>query len=516
MSLLLDALKKAADDKNKKTANAALDEVPGVSAKKHQENVDSHIIDEPTTTDPQIDSLELELDLDLQSASELIDSKNTTQKSLIDDDFPEVDETIISSTETINTALKNTDSIDESEIKDVDDSPIEIIDETSVDIPDVAVEVPDKPDKPILPEDDVAHAVAAESPAEVIPELTETPSATTTKPPTENAASIKIKNEEALSALINKSNQYSRREKLKKNIAIVILIVLILIGSGLYFYIEMQTSNQDFYIAQPDSKVNREKTTQNIKPVLTSSPSQALSAPQQNIVNNTNTTSQVKPVTKAPIVNRPRIKQPESKKIISIVRTKKQDPVHVLLHDAYTAFHNENYRKAESLYQKVTNREPLNRDALLGLAAIGVKEKRFEYARQKYQYLLKLNPRDSFAIAGLSSIENRIDPQLNESQLKFMLKQQPDSSHLYFALGSHYSSQNKWAEAQTAFFSAWSAENKNADYAYNLAISLDHLDKKKQALDFYQLSLKLKQASSGNFSSTDTEQRISALQENKP
>jgi len=92
-----------------------------------------------------------------------------------------------------------------------------------------------------------------------------------------------------------------------------------------------------------------------------------------------------------------------------------------------------------------------------------------------------------------------------------MLKQQPDSAHLYFALGSLYTTQNRWPEAQSSYFSAWSAENKNADYAYNLAVSLDHLDKKKQALDFYQLSLKLKQASSGNFSQTDTQDRIHAL-----
>jgi uncharacterized protein HemY len=94
-----------------------------------------------------------------------------------------------------------------------------------------------------------------------------------------------------------------------------------------------------------------------------------------------------------------------------------------------------------------------------------------------------------------------------------MLKQQPDSPHLYFALGSHYSALSKWPEAQSAFFSAWSADNLNADYAYNLAVSLDHLSKQKQAVDFYQLSLKLQKSSIGNFSSVDVHRRISSLQE---
>jgi len=200
-------------------------------------------------------------------------------------------------------------------------------------------------------------------------------------------------------------------------------------------------------------------------------------------------------------------------KPIHIVHSEKQDPVSTLILEAYNHFHNENYEQANKLYNQVILREPKNRDALLGLSAIAVKQQRYEFARQKYQYLLRLNPKDSIAIAGLSSIENAVDPLLNESQLKFMLKEQPDAAHLYFALGSLYSLQNKWPEAQSAYFSAWSAENKNADYAYNLAISLDHLDKKDQALDFYTLSLKLKQASSGNFSAENTAQRIRTLKE---
>jgi len=533
MSLLLDALKKAADDKIKNTGNTAPDET-AADIKSGGNN--SLQIDEKSSNEELSDSLELELDLETEQTDTQIENAENKTDSSLNDDFPEVDETVVTATVTSGKEARNknssktkTDFIEETETTELDDSPLELTDSTTDKPEDVHKEETSSHSEKTILDNDYQKNAASELPDEKSSEISEAvteetsaslPIDTSADKPTEKPSekpeinrlqqqsSGKIKNEQALSALINKSNQYTRSEKLKKNITIIILITLILIGSGLYFYIEMQTTSQDLYIAQNNSEVNRQPFIEKTIPAV---PSKPVKAPQQNIVKQTNTISKAQPVIKKPVVTKPRITQQTSTKQISIVRTKKLDPIHVLLRDAYTAFHNEDYRKSESLYLKVKVREANNRDALLGLAAIGIKEKRFEYARQKYQYLLKLNPRDSLAIAGMSSIESKVDPQLNESQLKFMLKQQPDSAHLYFALGSQYSSQNKWAEAQSAFFSAWSAENKNADYAYNLAVSLDHLDKKKQALDFYQLSLKLKQASDGNFSNASTEQRIKAL-----
>lgn len=535
MSLLLDALKKAADDKIKNTENASAENSDNTKTIIEKNSSAGLPIDEPVKAEEtEVESLELELDLDLEP--ETTDSTIETEKTLIDD-FPQVDETVITSTK--KEAKKTADFIDEIEPDDLEDSPLEITDDNTVSTSEDTNENESAVSNDhSLSNDENQHKIEAESLEEQVSEKPElsaqpmpeeiaepTPQPEAAAQPADDQSSFKqaqqrtsgkIENEQALSALINKSNQHSRSEKLKKNITIAILITLILIGSGLYFYIEMQTTSQDLYIAQNTAAVNRQPNIQNVTQAPMQTLRQPLNSSTQNVIQPKNTTSQIKPETKPSIVTKPHVTKKTGTQPISIVRTTKSDPIHVLLRDAYNAFHNEDYRKSESLYQKVNKREPTNRDALLGLAAIGIKEKRFEYARQKYQYLLKLNPRDSLATAGMSSIESRVDPQLNESQLKFMLKQQPDSAHLYFALGSQYSSQNKWAEAQSAFFSAWSAENKNADYAYNLAVSLDHLDKKSQALDFYQLSLKLKQASSGNFSNANTEQRIHTLQENKP
>ena len=284
---------------------------------------------------------------------------------------------------------------------------------------------------------------------------------------------------------------------MKQTIAIATLVALLLIGSGLFFYIKMDTASQEIFIATNNqAPVNRDfEAQQEITPPVITKP--------KNTVKKTITPK--KAVTK---------KIAKQSKPIHIIHTEKKDPVSALILEAYNQFHRENYEQANKLYKQVTLREPKNRDALLGLSAIAVKQQRYEFARQKYQYLLRLNPKDSIAIAGMSSIKNDIDPQFDESRLKFLLKEKPDSAHLYFALGTLYSSHKKWPEAQSAYFSAWSTENKNADYAYNLAVSLDHLDKRDQALNFYKLSLKLKQASSGNFSSENVSQRIRTLKEN--
>ena len=508
MSLLLDALKKAADDKNKKSDNST----PENQTHSIKNEIDKHT-DENQVINESVAAIEETTDdsLELELSPETLDSHSETS-----DAFPEVNESTFIKNKSATTPDKSAEKhpntgieFNKNNPKELEPAPLELTKDEIVNTDDdralnlEATEVKNNDtDTPITEKDNKPEKISSPDSSlskGVIPEHNH------------KTSSKKVENEQALSALINKSNQYSRNEKLKKNITIGILIALILIGSGLYFCIEMQTSSQDLFIEQKNNAII-EQNLNNLEPKTASAkkPEPATTAQQQ-----TNSTTKIKP---PPQINTAGTLQLDKKnaaikKPIHIVRTKKSDPVHLLLRDAYNAFHKQNYHLSENLYKKALKQEPKNRDALLGLAAIATKKQRYEYARQKYQYLLKLNPRDSIAIAGMNNLKNQINPQLNESQLKFMLKQQPDSAHLYFALGTLYSTQNRWPEAQSSYFSAWSAENKTADYAYNLAVSLDHLDKKQQALNFYQLSLKLKQASSGNFSQTDTESRIRTLNE---
>ena len=57
---------------------------------------------------------------------------------------------------------------------------------------------------------------------------------------------------------------------------------------------------------------------------------------------------------------------------------------------------------------------------------------------------------------------------------------------LYFTLGNLYGDQSRWAEAQQAYFQAYQMEQSNPDYAYNLAVGLEHIGQPRLAANFYQ------------------------------
>lgn len=502
MSLLLDALKKAADDKKKISSGKENSKEASSTDAASTDDLSTQTISNPVGQSDN--SLDLELHINVDDSPEL-DESALYNIETHDEPEPDIDEMV--------NELKAADGrINEHSGVEADIKPASADNtHTTGSVTDAPVTPPEPasenktetPAKTAEPAQSQETGGTTESNAEpVSEELTLQPASTTSN--FEN----NINNEHALSALINKSNHHTRKQKKRQIITISSLIALIFIGSGLYFYIQLDTSNQASVNRRPilpESTTNTPVSKPQVKQPgtiekLPESNKQEIHTP---VIHAAKQTSSKKTTIKPPI----------SKPVLNIIRTKKPDPVHTLLRSAYTEFNKSNYQASEKLYLQVLLRESRNRDALLGIAAIAIKQSRYEVARQKYQYLLRLNPRDSLATAGLSSIKSLSNPRLNESQLKFMIKQQPDTPHLYFALGSLYSSLNKWPEAQSAFFSAWSADNKNADYAYNLAVSLDHMNHPAQALNYYQLSIKLMSGSNSNFSIKNTQKRIDLLQE---
>lgn len=193
-------------------------------------------------------------------------------------------------------------------------------------------------------------------------------------------------------------------------------------------------------------------------------------------------------------------------------RTRDRNSVQPALKSAYAAFRKNQYHKARDLYQDALQREPRNRDALLGLAAVAVKNDDFDVAAGYYHRLLELNPRDSAAHAGLTMLLGSRDPVAAESQIKLLLNSNADAAYLYFALGNVYSEQARWPEAQEAYFDAVRLDGENPDYAYNLAISLDRLSKHSAALRYYQTALSLGSMRTANFSTGVIRERIRLLE----
>jgi tetratricopeptide (TPR) repeat protein len=182
------------------------------------------------------------------------------------------------------------------------------------------------------------------------------------------------------------------------------------------------------------------------------------------------------------------------------------------LERAYEAVQKNDLDAAREIYQGVLQRDSNNRDALLGMAAIDVRTRNYEIAEARYLRLLELNPRDGYAQAGLLALRQS-DPVASESRLKNLLATQPESPQLYFALGNQYALQSRWGEAQQAYFRALAADPENPDYAFNLAVSLDHLHQKVQAVEFYRRSLVLADRRPGTFDRALAAARARELQQ---
>jgi Flp pilus assembly protein TadD len=196
---------------------------------------------------------------------------------------------------------------------------------------------------------------------------------------------------------------------------------------------------------------------------------------------------------------------------IKISRSKTKDIHNELINSAYAEYINGNYSIAEAEYQKVLDTKPNNRDALLGIAAIAYIKGDIQSAYTGYHKVLKLYPRDSIAYTALIDMQSGNNPEQGESAIKLMLQNEPETAFLYFALGNLYAIQSRWADSQQAFFDAYRFESNNPDYAFNLAVSLEHVGQAKTALDYYNVALQLSDNVTVNFNTATVLARIDAL-----
>ena len=184
------------------------------------------------------------------------------------------------------------------------------------------------------------------------------------------------------------------------------------------------------------------------------------------------------------------------------------ESIDLLLNDAYLAYRNGNFEQSQQLYREALKLDERNTDALLGLAAIAQHRDQDNEAAHYYARALVLDPRNAVANAGMSALTNDDN---RESRLKNLLNEQKDSSSLHFALGNHYAAQERWGEAQQSYSAAYKLEPGNAELAFNLAVSLDRLEQKKPAAQYYQRALQLDQSNSAGFDHAQIEQRVQEL-----
>ena len=187
------------------------------------------------------------------------------------------------------------------------------------------------------------------------------------------------------------------------------------------------------------------------------------------------------------------------------------DSVDPTLLAAWQAYRNGEFRSAWQLYGDVLKKDGKNRDALLGMAAIAQQQSQDDAAAHYYRQVLVLDPRDPIAHAGISALSGASYAEGAESRLKLLLSQQPRSAALHFALGNLYAEQSRWGDAQQSYFSACNLEPDNAQFAFNLAVSLDHLGKSKLAAQYYRHALQQDTSDNAGFDRAQTQRRINDL-----
>lgn len=202
---------------------------------------------------------------------------------------------------------------------------------------------------------------------------------------------------------------------------------------------------------------------------------------------------------------------PQTRESADTVRIERPHPEQVdpKLNAAYEAYRSGKLDEAQQLYLALYRKDTGNIDALLGLAAIAQQRGEPEAAAEHYARALVIDPRNAAANAGMSALNE--DDDNNETRLKLLLREQGNAAVLHFALGNLYAGQSRWGEAQQAYFNAVALEPDNAEFAYNLAVSLDHLGQAGPAAQHYKRALELDPSHSAGFDHAQVSRRIAAL-----
>lgn len=187
----------------------------------------------------------------------------------------------------------------------------------------------------------------------------------------------------------------------------------------------------------------------------------------------------------------------EPTNLISFRRQESATTVDPNLDSAYAAYQRGALTEAEALYRRVLASDPRQRDALLGLATIAARAGNSAEALDLYSRLLARNPRDPIARAGLMELLPAASPATREADLKRLLNEYPDVAALSYAHGNFLASNQRWSEAQQAYFRALqlakadaaASGRVNPDYAFNLAVSLEHLSQREPAQIYYREAL---------------------------
>ena len=184
------------------------------------------------------------------------------------------------------------------------------------------------------------------------------------------------------------------------------------------------------------------------------------------------------------------------------------------LNIASNAFQNGDLNRAKQSFNTVLNADPENHRAMIGLASVALRHGDRLTAKKYYQQVLKEDSKNSIALTGLAGIDGISGSVDDESRIKSLLNESPNASHLHFALGNIYARQQRWPKAFGSYSQAYNLNMGNPEIILNLAVSLDHLRRYSDALEYYKKAVRTaKIYNIVNFNQRSVNSRIAALQE---
>jgi tetratricopeptide (TPR) repeat protein len=180
----------------------------------------------------------------------------------------------------------------------------------------------------------------------------------------------------------------------------------------------------------------------------------------------------------------------------------------------YNALLRGEYDTALGFYNRAIEKEPTSVLALLGRGAALQKLHRLDEARESYDKALKIDPENREALTNVTSIVAERAPAEALNTLLDLEKQYPGFSPIKAQIGLLYAKTGNMEQALDYLRRAVALTPDATMYQYNLALVLDHMNLREQAIAAYEhvLDAISNGRSPPELSSNDIERRVRYLQ----
>ena len=149
------------------------------------------------------------------------------------------------------------------------------------------------------------------------------------------------------------------------------------------------------------------------------------------------------------------------------------------------------YKQAATYFDKWAGLDPNSMDAKINLAAASAKSANVPRAIELWERILKSEPRRLGIRVSLANAlwqaEERVQAR---SHYQIILQQDPKNAIAHNGLGLYHLSQGSLMEAETSFRAAIKGDSKFLQPYNNLAVTLERLNRRKEAISVLEMGLK--------------------------